>query len=79
MNLLHSCRKAAELLSQRIDEPLGWLDSLRLRMHLSMCGNCSNVQDQLACVQSATSDMFADDTGLDDEQQATTEGAPAKS
>ncbi|MDH5538958.1 MAG: zf-HC2 domain-containing protein [Rhizobacter sp.] len=78
MNLLHSCRKAAELLSQRMDEPLGWVDSLRLRMHLSMCGNCSNVEDQLACVQSATSDLFTADTGLDGEEPPSNEGVRAK-
>ena len=78
MNLLHSCRKAAELLSQRMDEPLGWLDSLRLRVHLSMCGNCSNVEDQLACVQSTTAHMFAADTGLDDEEPPSNQGVRAK-
>jgi len=46
MNLLHSCRKAAELISQSLDEPLDMMDSLRLRVHLSMCGNCQNVQEQ---------------------------------
>ncbi len=39
MNWMHSCRQAAELLSQRLDEPLGLLDTIRLRVHLSMCGD----------------------------------------
>lgn len=47
MSLLHSCQKAAELLSQSLDEPLDMVDKLRLRMHLSMCGDCRNVQEQL--------------------------------
>jgi hypothetical protein len=47
MTLLHSCQKAAELISQSLDEPLDMVDKLRLRMHLSMCGNCRNVQEQL--------------------------------
>jgi len=46
MTLLHSCKKAAELLSQSLDEPLDMVDKLRLRMHLSMCGNCRNVEEQ---------------------------------
>lgn len=50
MTLLHSCKKAAELLSQSLDEPLHVIDSLRLRMHLSMCGNCRNVQEQLSLI-----------------------------
>lgn len=47
MTFLHSCQKAAELISQSLDEPLDLVDKLRLRVHLSMCGNCRNVQEQL--------------------------------
>lgn len=50
MNILHSCKRAAELLSQSLDEPLDVVDSLRLRMHLSMCGNCRNVEEQLGLI-----------------------------
>lgn len=48
MNLLHSCRRAAELITLAQDEPLGALDKFRLRIHLSMCGNCRNAQQQIA-------------------------------
>ncbi len=61
MNLLHSCRQVAELLSRGLDEPLGWLDRLRLRMHLSMCGNCRNVERQLDAMHAMTADLFAPD------------------
>lgn len=60
MNWMHSCKQVAELLSQCMDEPLGWIDRLRLRMHLSMCGNCSKVERQLAEVRLATHDLFDD-------------------
>lgn len=46
MTLSLSCAKAAELLSQALDEPLGLVDQLRLKYHLAICGNCSNVDDQ---------------------------------
>ncbi|MDE2082652.1 MAG: zf-HC2 domain-containing protein [Burkholderiales bacterium] len=59
MNWMHSCRRAAELMSQRLDEPLGLLDSLRLRMHLSMCGDCHRVSTQLAGVEALTAELFA--------------------
>jgi predicted anti-sigma-YlaC factor YlaD len=49
----------AELLSQRLDEPLGLLDSLRLRLHLSMCDNCSQVAKQLASMQALSAELFA--------------------
>ena len=59
MNWMHSCRKVAELLSQRLDEPLGLVDSLRLRVHLSMCDNCRHVDEQLVAVNSLAADLFA--------------------
>ena len=49
-------------------EPLAWLDGLRLRMHLSMCGNCSQVADPLACVHEMAPDLFAEDSTLDDSE-----------
>ena len=61
MNLTHSCRRVAELLSQRMDEPLGWLDGLRLRVHLSMCDNCRHVSQQLDAVNELTGELFAFD------------------
>ncbi|MHB1200090.1 MAG: zf-HC2 domain-containing protein [Polaromonas sp.] len=48
MNLAYSCKKAAELITLAQDEPLGTLDELRLKIHLSMCGNCRNVEQQIA-------------------------------
>lgn len=42
-----SCQKVSELLSQALDEPLGVIDQLRLKYHLSVCGNCRNVDEQL--------------------------------
>lgn len=42
-----SCVKAAELISQSLDEPLGMVDQLRLKYHLSICGDCRNVETQL--------------------------------
>jgi predicted anti-sigma-YlaC factor YlaD len=59
MNWNHSCKRVAELISQRMDEPLGLLDSVRLRLHLHMCGNCRNVEKQLLEVKELAADMFA--------------------
>lgn len=59
MNWMHSCKKVAELLSQRLDEPLGLIDGLRLRVHLSMCDNCSNVAKQLSSVNTLAADLFS--------------------
>lgn len=67
MNWTHSCRKVAELLSQRLDEPLGLIDRMRLRVHLSMCGNCSNVAQQIDRLHALSSDLFAAGLTLDDD------------
>ena len=48
MNLLRSCKIAAELITLAQDEPLSTLDKLRLKLHFSMCGNCRNVEQQIA-------------------------------
>ena len=45
--VFHSCRRADELISQSMDEPLGWLDRLRMGVHLRMCGNCQALQQQV--------------------------------
>lgn len=65
MNWMYSCRKVGELLSQQLDEPLGRLERLRLRLHLSMCGNCSNVEQQLVEVKALSADLFSLDQPLD--------------
>jgi predicted anti-sigma-YlaC factor YlaD len=70
MNLMYSCRRVAELLSQNLDEPLGPIDRLRLRLHLSMCSNCSNVERQLIAVKALSTDLFSSgpEPGGDDGQ-----------
>lgn len=65
MNLLHSCRQVAELLTLSQDECLRWHQVVRLRIHLTMCSNCKNVALQLAEMQQLSRDLFSggnDDT-----------------
>jgi len=66
MNLMYSCRRVAELLSQRLDEPLGLLDEMRLKLHLSMCGNCSHVADQIEAVHAASAELLSNGFELDE-------------
>lgn len=61
MNLMYSCKKVAELISQSLDEPLGPVDAIRLRLHLSMCSNCANIDKQLRAVKNASSKLFSDE------------------
>lgn len=66
MNWMHSCKRVAELLTQSLDEPLGWLDRIRMRVHLSMCDNCRNVEQQLLGVRALSADLFTTDDGETD-------------
>lgn len=60
MNWGHSCERAAELLSQRCDEPLAWSEALRLRFHLILCNNCRHAEEQLRAIRSAIHSTFDD-------------------
>lgn len=51
MNVLYSCQKVADLLSQAMDEPLALTDRMRLQVHLTLCGNCRNVEEQLTMLR----------------------------
>lgn len=79
MNWFHSCQRVAELLSQRLDEPLGFIDDLRLRVHLSMCGDCRRVGRQLAQMDAPTADLFAGDTPIEDPGAAAAPADPTAS
>lgn len=45
--LMIRCRHAHELLSARMDKPLGAGDRLRLWLHLRICDMCARVERQM--------------------------------
>ncbi|MCE9682494.1 zf-HC2 domain-containing protein [Halomonas alkalisoli] len=47
------CRRATELMSQRLDRPLVWQQRLSLRFHLAMCGACSQCNRQFDVLHEA--------------------------
>jgi hypothetical protein len=61
MSRVHSCKKVAQLLSQRLDEPLGLRNWIQLHIHLALCGNCRNVQVHLREMRDLSRNLFADD------------------
>ncbi|MGE4049838.1 MAG: zf-HC2 domain-containing protein [Piscinibacter sp.] len=63
---MYSCRKVAELLSQRLDEPLGLFDEMRLKLHLSMCSDCGHVAAQIDAVHAASAELLSNGFELDD-------------
>lgn len=51
MNLLHtSCKKATYLVSKKEEGKLTWLESIRLRSHLSICSLCRKFEEQSAFI-----------------------------
>jgi hypothetical protein len=52
------CEEAARLMSQQRDEPLGRWQRLRLRWHLARCGDCREVERQLARIGALGRDGF---------------------
>jgi len=53
-----ACEEAARLMSQQRDEPLGRWQRLRLRWHLARCGDCREVERQLAQLGALAGDGF---------------------
>ena len=51
--VLISCRHAHELLSARMDQPLGTGDRLRLWLHLRICAMCARIERQMDFIRSA--------------------------
>jgi predicted anti-sigma-YlaC factor YlaD len=62
MRIFQSCKAASELITLAQDGPLAPMDNLRLRIHLSICGNCRNVKAQLELI----SDMLRNSIKFDD-------------
>ena len=58
MGWMHSCQRASALLSRSHDEALGAIDTLRLRIHLQLCGNCRNVELQVVQLEALTAEFL---------------------
>jgi Putative zinc-finger len=65
----HTCRQAAELMSLQRDEPLGLWRAVGLKLHLSLCGDCREVDKQLDRLSDLSADLWggAPHAGKDEE------------
>jgi len=52
--LMYSCKQASELSSRAMEQPLGPVERLLLRLHLMMCGGCSNFSRQIGFLRRAS-------------------------
>lgn len=58
MKLSLSCDKVAELLSRSMDERLGFVEQLRLKLHLLFCADCRNVDEHFKQLNGAMNNPF---------------------
>jgi len=42
-----NCKRATQLMSQKMDRPLTFKERLSLRFHLMICSGCRNFNDQM--------------------------------
>lgn len=52
-----SCRRASELMSQQMEQPLAWHQRLCLRAHLLMCAGCRRAEKQFRFLRAAARQM----------------------
>lgn len=57
--MMISCRKATELLSRQLDEPLSLWDRGRLRLHLLICHACRVFERRLTQIRRVLKQQFA--------------------
>lgn len=57
MNMMPSCKDVSKLLSDRLDQKLGLMDSLGLRLHLAMCKACSRVGRQFDLLRKGIAEL----------------------
>jgi hypothetical protein len=54
------CKKASELMSQGLDEPLSWWSRLLLNIHFLYCSACRRFSDHLKVLRAAHKSSLAD-------------------
>ena len=50
-----NCKEVSLLLSEQLDRRLGFMERVRLRVHLAMCAACSRVERQLGFLREVMS------------------------
>lgn len=61
--LMYSCKQASRLSSRAMEQPLGTLERLLLRLHLMMCGRCRNFTRRIEFLRRASRKALEKDEG----------------
>ena len=51
--MIPNCKETSQLLSQAQDRPLGFIERLRMRLHLVICDRCRRVSKQFDFLRAA--------------------------
>jgi hypothetical protein len=51
--MIPDCKQTSQLLSQAQDRPLGFIERLRMRLHLAICDRCRRVSKQFDFLRAA--------------------------
>jgi hypothetical protein len=51
--MIPDCKETSQLLSQAQDRPLGFVERLRMRLHLAICDRCRRVSTQFDFLRAA--------------------------
>lgn len=55
--MMLTCKEASRLVSQGLDRKLGFGQRVALRVHLAICGGCTNFRNQLAFLRRAVKQL----------------------
>ena len=61
MKVMLDCQEVSRLISGGLDQTLPVADRARMRLHLVMCSNCRNVEEQMAFLRRAMRGLGRDD------------------
>ena len=56
-SMMLSCKEASHLISEGLDRRLGFGERIALRVHLAICGACSNFSKQIAFLRKAVQQL----------------------
>lgn len=51
--MIPNCKETSQLLSQAQDRPLGFIERMRMRLHLAICDRCRRVSTQFDFLRAA--------------------------
>ena len=52
-----TCKEVSRLVSQGLDRRLGFIERLRLRVHLAICDGCTNFKKQMEFLHKAVKQL----------------------